>query len=75
MDDQLILILRCGEYRNLLEFDPELEKESARDPLDSVLVALGAVRFSANGAEVLNYEGPFGVGYGVAILYSEGPTS
>jgi hypothetical protein len=64
-------VLRCGEYRNLLESDPELEKESAQD----ALVSMGPVGFSANGAEVLNYEGPFGVGYGVAILYSEGPTS
>jgi len=41
------------------------------DALDSLLVALGATGFNANGTEVLSYEGPFGVGYGVAILYSE----
>jgi hypothetical protein len=54
-----------------LEFDPELEKEAAQDALDSVLVAAGAIGFSATGAELLHYEGPFGVGYGVAILYSQ----
>jgi MEMO1 family protein len=70
-DQWFIKTLRCGEYRNLLEFDPELEKEAAQDALDSVLVAAGAVGFSAAGAELLHYEGPFGVGYGVAILYSE----
>jgi MEMO1 family protein len=69
-DQWFINTLRCGEYRNLLEFDPELEKEAAQDVRDSVLAA-GALRFSAADAELLHYEGPFGVGYGVAILYSE----
>ena len=63
--------LRRGEYEGLLKLDPGLMMEAAEDALDSVLVAVGAVGFSSTGAEVLNYERPFGVGYGVAILYSE----
>jgi MEMO1 family protein len=71
-DQWLIDILQRGEYHELLKFDPKLEQEAAQDVLDPVLVALGAVGFGKSGAEVLNYEGPFGVGYGVAILYSDG---
>lgn len=72
-DGWMLDTLRRGDYRSLLKLDPGLMKgEAADDALDSVLVALGAVGFSINrGAEVLNYERPFGVGYGVAILYSE----
>lgn len=71
-DRCLIDTLRRGDYRALLKFNPELEKEAAQDALDSVLVALSAVGFESAGAKVLNYEGPFGVGYCVAILYSDG---
>ncbi len=70
-DEWLIGTLRRGGYRELLDFSPDLEKVAEEDALDSVLVALGATGSNPNGTEVLSYEGPFGVGYGVAILYSE----
>ena len=70
-DRWLIGTLRRGDCRELLDFSPDLEEVAAEDALDSVLVGLGAIGFNANGNEVLSYEGPFGVGYGVAILYSE----
>ena len=70
-DQWLIGTLRRGGYRELLDFSSDLDEAAEEDVLDSVLVALGATGFNANGAEILSYEGPFGVGYGVAILYSE----
>ena len=70
-DQWLIGTLRRGGCRELLDSSADLEKVAEEDALDSVLVALGATGFNANGTEVLSYEGPFGVGYGVAILYSE----
>jgi AmmeMemoRadiSam system protein A len=39
--------------------------------VDSTVAAAAAVHWSAAGHKVLNYEGPFGVGYGVAILFAE----
>jgi AmmeMemoRadiSam system protein A len=51
-----------------LDFDPELQDLAAEDAVDSTLVAASAVNWNAAGHEVLSYEGPFGVGYGVAIL-------
>jgi len=35
------------------------------------LIAAAAVDWRATGHKVLHYEGPFGVGYGVAILFAE----
>jgi uncharacterized protein (TIGR00296 family) len=68
-DQAFIGCLRGGNYRQLINFDPELQDLAAEDALDSTLVAAAAVNWSANGHEVLNYEAPFGVGYGVAILH------
>ena len=70
-DQWFIDTLRHGGYRQLLDFSPDLEETAEEDALDSVLVGFGATGFNANGTEVLSYEGPFGVGYGVAILYCE----
>jgi aromatic ring-opening dioxygenase LigB subunit len=69
-DQWLIGTLRRGGCRELLDSSADLGKVAEEDALDSVLVALGATGFNANGTEVLSYEGPFGVSYGVAILYS-----
>ena len=72
-DHWLINTLRRGSYRELLDFSPDLEEAAEEDALDTLLVALGATGFSADGNEFLSYEAPFGVGYGVAILHSEAP--
>ena len=69
-DHWLLRTLRRGDHHELLGFNPDLREAAAEDALDSVLVAMGAIGFKAAGSEVLSYEAPFGVGYGVAILYS-----
>jgi MEMO1 family protein len=68
-DGAFIACLRAGDYRKLLELDPELQDLAAEDAVDSTVVAVAAVEWDATGHEVLSYEGPFGVGYGVAVLY------
>ncbi len=72
-DHWLIGALRRGSYREVLDFSPDLEEAAEEDALDTLLVALGATGFSADGNEFLSYEAPFGVGYGVAILHFEAP--
>ena len=72
-DGVFIECLRAGDYRKLPDFDPELQDLAAEDAVDSTLVAASAVNWNAAGHEVLSYEGPFGVGYGVAILYQPPP--
>jgi aromatic ring-opening dioxygenase LigB subunit len=68
-DDEFIACLRRGAYRDLEHFDRELQKLAGEDALDSTLVALAAVNWQTTGHEILSYEGPFGVGYGVAALF------
>lgn len=68
-DRWLINTILCGDYPSLDHVDPALELLAGEDALDSVLLAAGACGFDATGHEVLSYEGPFGVGYGVAILH------
>jgi MEMO1 family protein len=61
--------LRASDYRGILRLDAELQELAAEDVVDSTVIALAAVDWNSTGAEVLSYEGPFGVGYGVAVLY------
>lgn len=68
-DDAFIQILRAGDYRSLEDFDPDLQELAAEDAVDSTRMAVAAVQGANTGHEVLSYEGPFGVGYGVAILF------
>jgi aromatic ring-opening dioxygenase LigB subunit len=68
-DRWLVETVRAGDYQGLLQPDPALESLAGEDALDSILVATGATDFHSSGHEMLSYEGPFGVGYGVAILF------
>ena len=71
-DRKFIECLRAGDYRQLTCLDHELRELAAEDAVDSTIIAASAVNWSADGHQVLSYEGPFGVGYGVAILHQTG---
>jgi aromatic ring-opening dioxygenase LigB subunit len=68
-DRWLVGTVRSGDYHRLCKADHKLESLAAEDSLDSLLVACGATGFDSTGHEVFSYEGPFGVGYGVAVLF------
>src|SRR5262245_44488621 len=68
-DHQFIACLRRGAHGELKLLDPALQELAGEDVLDSTLVGLAAVGWQETGHEVLSYEGPFGVGYGVAVLF------
>ncbi len=70
-DETLIQLVRAGEYRQIEAIAPKLRECAAEDAVDSTLVAAAAVNWQTAGHRVLNYEGPFGVGYGVAILFAQ----
>jgi MEMO1 family protein len=70
-DLNFIRLLELGKYRELENIDPQLREFAAEDVVDSTLIAVSAVGWQATSHRVLNYEGPFGVGYGVAILFAE----
>ena len=70
-DETFIRLIREGDYHEIGNMDPSLRELAAEDAVDSTLVAAAAVDWRAAGHKVLHYEGPFGVGYGVAILLAE----
>lgn len=72
-DETFIHLVRAGNYREIQNINPGLKELAAEDAVDSTLIAAAAVGWHSAGHRVLSYEGPFGVGYGVAILFAENP--
>lgn len=70
-DEKFISLVSSGDYRKIPEIDPDLRELAAEDGVDSTVVAAAAANWDSSGHEVLNYESPFGVGYGVAMLYAQ----
>jgi len=68
-DETFIALLRKGAFRDIQRIDASLQEVAAEDVADSTTVALAATGYRTDGHAVLSYEGPFGVGYGVAILF------
>src|ERR1035438_3099056 len=69
-DEAFVGLLREGAFGDLTRIDPDLQERAAEDVVDSTRVALAASGHRTAGHhEVLSYEGPFGVGYAVAILF------
>lgn len=74
-DETFVHLVRAGHYREIQNIDPDLRELAAEDAVDSTLIAAAAGGWRSAGHRLLNYEGPFGVGYGVAILFTETPKS
>jgi AmmeMemoRadiSam system protein A len=73
-DETFIALLRKGASSEIRWINPGLQDAAAEDVVDSTIIALAATGGRTDGQAVLSYEGPFGVGYGVAILFEpEGP--
>jgi MEMO1 family protein len=68
-DEAFIALLREGAFRRLARIDATLQADAGEDVTDSTVVAAAAADYRTDGHRVLSYEGPFGVGYGVAILF------
>jgi AmmeMemoRadiSam system protein A len=67
-DDEVTDLLRHGDLRGLLDLSPERVERAGEDCLDSLKFAAATFDFAPTSAHLLSYEGPFGVGYGVAML-------
>lgn len=74
-DAEFIRLLKAGDCAGLRLLDPRLVESAAEDASDSTLIAFGATGFDTSGHRVLSYQGPFGVGYGVAILHEPLPAA
>lgn len=62
-----------GDFLSLLGMDPELCENAAECGLRSFWIMAGALDRKSVQSELLSYEGPFGVGYGVAAFEVTGP--
>ncbi len=64
-DKNLIDLLSKKDTEKIIEMDEKLISEAGQCGYRSILILLGVLSQIDYGSEVLSYEGPFGVGYGV----------
>jgi len=67
-DEQIVNAIRSGDSDAILDIDSDLRERAGECGYRSILIALGCVGATPSEHEVLSYEGPFGVGYMVAVL-------
>lgn len=70
-DRTFVDLVQRGELRAAITLPPDLVECAGQDCVQSTAVAAGAVRFATDGAHTFGYEGPFGVGYCEALIYSD----
>lgn len=67
-DKELANIFRSGKLDRLFKMDPIMCETAAECGLRSFQIMAGALEGTEYTSELLSYEGPFGVGYGVAAF-------
>jgi AmmeMemoRadiSam system protein A/AmmeMemoRadiSam system protein B len=75
-DEQVTEAMAKGDFLRFLTFDADFCENAAECGLRSFMIMAGALDRKAVQAQLLSYEGPFGVGYGVAAfsVTGEDPT-
>lgn len=72
-DSRLLELLEQGDFKGLFNLDGTMITEAGECGLRSLYILAGTLDGKDAKAEILSYEGPFGVGYGVArFKVSEG---
>ena len=64
-DKELIKLLKNKKEEEVIKMDEDLIEEAGQCGYRSIVTLLGALSQTDYNVEVLSYEGPFGVGYGV----------
>lgn len=67
-DRQIVNAIERGDSSGVIDVDRELRDRAGECGYRSILIALGTIGQDLPDHEVLSYEGPFGVGYLVAVL-------
>lgn len=70
-DEQIVAAIARGDASGVTDIDQDLRLRAGECGYRSILVALGCVGENLRDHQVLSYEGPFGVGYLVAVLFDE----
>lgn len=71
-DQFLIKMLKTYQVENVLNVDSKLVEKAGECGLRPIIMMLGALDGLEVDSEVISYEGPFGVGYGVAAFIPTG---
>lgn len=74
-DEQITEAFARGDFMQLLSFDETFADKAAECGLRSFQIMAGALDEKTVDAELLSYEGPFGVGYGVAAFTVTGESA
>jgi AmmeMemoRadiSam system protein B len=70
-DEQIVASIAGGDAEGVTGIDPELRERAGECGYRSIVIALGCAADRPGQYQVLSYEGPFGVGYMVAVLVDE----
>jgi AmmeMemoRadiSam system protein B len=70
-DELIVEAIANGDASKALTVDPDLRERAGECGYRSIVIALGSVNENPPHHQVLSYEGPFGVGYMVAVLLDE----
>ena len=68
-DEEIVDAIARGDSSGVINIDPDLRNRAGECGYRSIVIALGSVG-RLRDHQVLSYEGPFGVGYMVAVLVS-----
>ncbi|MDN5277720.1 MAG: hypothetical protein PWR01_1685 [Clostridiales bacterium] len=75
LDKQIMTLIESGDVEGFFNMDPVMVEEGGECGLRSIVIAMGTLDGYDLHPRVLSYEGPFGVGYGVAIFEKGEPNS
>lgn len=67
-DEQIVDAIARGDAGGVIKIDSDLRNRAGECGYRSIVIALGTVGEHLRDHQVLSYEGPFGVGYMVAVL-------
>jgi MEMO1 family protein len=67
-DEQVVEAIAKGNADQVIDVDDDLRHRAGECGYRSIIIALGSVAGNLRDHQVLSYEGPFGVGYMVAVL-------
>jgi AmmeMemoRadiSam system protein B len=70
-DEQVVDAIAKGEPGGIINIDQDLRNRAGECGYRSIVIAIGSVGENLRDHQVLSYEGPFGVGYMVAVLVDE----
>lgn len=70
-DEKVIEAVGHVDVKALLRLDPELIEEAGECGLRPIMFLMGVLGGLDATGKVLSYEGPFGVGYGIAVLNAQ----